>query len=487
MMDFLLEAWVSALIERTKMQWMLGGGQRWKPDERLKLLFAGYNGTRNTGSDVRVEEMLRQVRHVLGAERCELTVMSQNFERTKGYFGGTQQVHLPDIFPPFLYREVRKHHGVVACEGSMFKSKFANALTTMMIGSLGIAAAENKVSIGYGAEAGAMDPMLQKMCRRYLRQSLVITRNEESQTLLSALGVPTELGTDTAWTFEPHPAEYGRAALGKMGWDGQTPVLVVCPINPYWWPVKASVGKYLARATTGAYKESHYRSVYFHTAGPEVDAAYRRYLTAMGNAVDAFRQRHRCFPLLVATERLDADACRRIAEQLGGVAVATSDEYDMYELVSLLRCGEWMVSSRYHGIVTSMPALVASAGVTMDERIRNLMRERGQAELLLTVDDPELELKLIEVMERLRTEREAIVEGIGRTVVKKLKLMARMGVYLERNVEQVYPEFQGRRGVHGWEEYLPPLSAGMAALVEKYEMAAESKSQRVEESKRRSA
>jgi len=105
----------------------------------------------------------------------------------------------------------------------------------------------------------------------------------------------------------------------------------------------------------------------------------------------------------------------------------------------------------------------------------------------LTVDDPELELKLIEVMERLRTEREAIVEGIGRTVVKKLKLMARMGVYLERNVEQVYPEFQGRRGVHGWEEYLPPLSAGMAALVEKYEMAAESKSQRVEESKRRSA
>jgi len=469
MMDFLLETWVSALIERTKAQWMLGGGQRWKPGTPLRLLFAGYNGTRNTGSDVRVEEMLRQVRHVLGAARCELTVMSQNFDRTKGYFAGTQQVHLPDIFPPFLYREVRKHHGVVACEGSMFKSKFANALTTMMIGSLGIAAAENKLSIGYGAEAGAMDPMLQKMCRRYLRQSLVITRNEESQTLLSALGVPTELGTDTAWTFEPHPSEYGRAALQKMGWDGQAPVLILCPINPFWWPVKASVGKYLVRATTGAFKESHYRSVYFHTAGPTVDAAYKKYLTAMGNAVDAFRQRHRCFPLLVATERLDADACRRIAEQLGGVAVATSDDYDMYELVSLLRCGTWMVSSRYHGIVTSMPGLVASAGVTMDERIRNLMREREHPELLLTVDDPQLEPKLIDVMERLRTDRERIAEGISRTVVRNLKLMARMGVYLERNVEQVYPEFHGRRGVHGWEEYLPPLSPGLSALVANYE------------------
>ncbi len=114
---------------------------------------------------------------------------------------------LPDIFPPFLYKEVRKHHGVIACEGSMFKSKFANALTTMMIGSLGIAAAENKLSIGYGAEAGDMDPSLARLCARYCNQSLMSTRNEESQAVLSALGVPSELGTDTAWTFEPHAPE----------------------------------------------------------------------------------------------------------------------------------------------------------------------------------------------------------------------------------------------------------------------------------------
>src|SRR3989449_8174831 len=123
--------------------------------------------------------------------------MSKNFEFTKVYFEATKQVHLPDIFPPFLSDEVPKHHGVVACEGSMFKSKFANALTTMMIGSLGLAAAQNKLSVGYGAEAGHMDPLVAKMCGRCCRNSLVITRNEESRTLLPELGVPTELGTDT--------------------------------------------------------------------------------------------------------------------------------------------------------------------------------------------------------------------------------------------------------------------------------------------------
>src|SRR5713226_2608315 len=85
-----------------------------------------------------------------------------------------------------------------------------------------------------------------------------------------------------------------------------------------------------------------------------------------------------------------------------------------------------MVSSRYHGIVTCMPSLVASAGVTMDERIRNLMRERGHEHLLVTVDDAELEPKLLQIMESLVREAESVRDGIGRTVVRNLKVMARM-------------------------------------------------------------
>jgi len=374
MMDFALEAWVSGIVESKKLGWMLGSSKPWQPGEKLKLLFAGYNGTRNTGSDVRVEEMIRQVKQVLGPDRIECSVMSQNFDFSRGYFEGTAQVHLPDIFPPFLANEVPKHHGVVACEGSMFKSKFANALTTMMIGSLGIASAQNKLSVGYGAEAGHMDPLVAKMCGRYCRNSLIITRNEESRTVLRDLGIATELGTDTAWTFEPLPPEYGRKALIDVGWDGVTPVLVVCPINPFEWPVKASVGKFVARSLAGAYKESHYRSVYFHNSGAEAERAYNRYMDAIACAVGAFRQRKKVFVIMVAMERLDARPCRTIAEKLGGVPVLTSDDYNMYQLVSILRSCSMMASSRYHGIVTCMPALVPSAGITMDERIRNLMR-----------------------------------------------------------------------------------------------------------------
>ena len=468
MMDFVLEAWVSANIERAKARWMLGGNRPWQPGEKLKLLFAGYNGTRNMGSDVRVEEMIRQIRHILGAERVDFSVMSQNFDFSNGYFEGTTQVHLPDIFPPFLSNEVPRHHGVVACEGSMFKSKFANALTTMMIGSLGIAAVENKLSVGYGAEAGHMDPLVAKMCARYCKNSLVITRNEESRLILSDLGVPTQLGTDTAWTFEPKPADYGQGILRQAGWDGKTPVLVVCPINPFEWPVRASVGRYALHSLTGAYKDSHYRTVYFHNSGPAADRAYQHYLTSIANAVDAFRKQRNVFVILAATERLDARPANRISERLGGVPVLSSGQYSMYELVSILRSCHMMASSRYHGIVTSMPALVPSAGITMDERIRNLMRERGHQELLMTVDDPDLEPKLLKALNVLTTEGERISDGIARTVVKNLKVMAQMGVFFEEEVQRRYPEFPTRTGEWNWDDYLPPMSESLKQLVAAY-------------------
>ena len=89
-------------------------------------------------------------------------------------------------------------------------------------------------------------------------------------------------------------------------------------------------------------------------------------------------------------ERSIPERANALAPQVGGAPVFSSDNYDMYEIVSILRCCSLMVSSRYHAMVTSMPALVPSAGVTMDERIRNLLRERGHEHLLLTVDDPDL-------------------------------------------------------------------------------------------------
>ncbi|HMI93483.1 MAG TPA: hypothetical protein VK509_19055, partial [Polyangiales bacterium] len=156
------------------------GGSHYVPGRPLKLLFAGYSGVRNTGSDLRVEEMIRQLRVVLGEDNVELSLLTIDPRRSAGYFRAVRQLELPSLFPKFLFEQCARHHGVVACEGSMFKSKFANALSTMMAGALGMANAENKVSVGYGAEAGDMSPSLKRFVEKNCKNSLVLCRNEPS-------------------------------------------------------------------------------------------------------------------------------------------------------------------------------------------------------------------------------------------------------------------------------------------------------------------
>jgi polysaccharide pyruvyl transferase WcaK-like protein len=469
MSDLLLSGWTSLLIDAARRDHLRGDELEWRPGDKLRLLFAGYNGARNTGSDVRVEEMIRQVRRVLGTERVEASVMTQDFARTRGYFDGARQVRLPDLFPPFLAREVPKHHGVIACEGSMFKSRFADALTTMMVGALGIAAARNRLSIGYGAEAGEMSGTLRRMVRRYCDTSLVMTRNEESERILRGLRVRVEPGTDTAWTFDPAPPVVAERILRQAGWDGRSKVLGVCPINPFWWPVRPSIPKAAARVLFGAHRESHYRSIYFHRAGPAVSRAYDRYLGAIATAVGDFRRSRGVFPVLIAMERLDADACRRVAARLDGVPVLTSDELDMWQLVSVLRACSMIVSSRYHAVVTSMPGLVPSAGITMDERLRNLLADRGHGDLCLEADDAGLDANLRDTLDVLDRDGDALRPGIARAVTRNLRRMARMGFYLEREVASRCPEFPVREGLVSWREYLPPMSPALESLLAQWD------------------
>jgi polysaccharide pyruvyl transferase WcaK-like protein len=468
--DRVLQEVMNGFIEAVAVKRALDRDQSvWSPGNALKLIFAGYVGTRNTGADVRVEEMIRQIRWVVGDDDLELTIMTVDPKLTAGYFRTVRQVELPVVFPKFLYDECPKHHGVIACEGSMFKSKFASALSVMMAGALGIANAEGKLSVGYGAEAGNMTPALRDFVKKHCKQSLVICRNKPSRDVLGALGIRTTGGADTAWTFAPAPKGEGAELLKKRGWDGHTPVLVVCPINPFWWPVKPDLAKAAARKLVGQYRDEHYQSVYFHHSSPEATAKYENYLDAIATGVNHFASQRKCFPILVAMEKLDKYACDDLVPRLKTSApVFVSADYDMFELVSILRNCTWMLSSRFHAVVTSMPGLVASAGITMDERIRNLMNDRGHPHLFLEVDEEGLADKVVNVLETLAKDREQISHEIGRAVPKQLALMGGMGIDFMDEVVRLYPEFPRRNLARNWQAHLPPLAPELQQLLEKY-------------------
>ncbi|UJR81048.1 polysaccharide pyruvyl transferase family protein [Sandaracinus amylolyticus] len=478
--DRLLQLTMEGLVETARERHESEPSPRWRPGEPIKLLFAGYVGTRNTGADVRVEEMLRQFRHLFGDEHCDLSILTIDPSKTRGYFKTVKQVHVPQIFPKFLFDQVRAQHGVIACEGSMFKSKFASALTTMMAGALGLAVAEEKIAVGYGGEAGAMDASLEDMIRRTLgERALVLTRNDESSAILERLGVPTRVGTDTAWTYEGAPDELAEKLLRRAGWDEKKPVVVVCPIHPFWWPVKPDPLRAAVHGLTGAYEKSHFESIYFHEDGPEVDARFDRYIAGLAGALDDFRRAHDVFPVIVGMEALDRTACEALSKKLarrGAPAMFVSDEHEYREIVAVLRRASLIVSSRYHALVCSMPAAVPSVGVTMDERIRNLMRDRGQRDLLLNVDDEALDERLFEAMQRAWSDPDASRVAIERSVARSLVRQGEMGVHLVDHVRAHHPRFPFARHLGSSETggdgdpiaHLPPLAARQRLILERW-------------------
>src|SRR5690606_6298988 len=126
------------------------------------------------------------------------------------------------------------------------------------------------------------------------------------------------------------------------------------------------------------------------------------------------------------------------------------------------------VSSRFHAIVTSMPGLVPSAGVTMDERIRNLMTDRGHPDMFFEVDEDGLADKLLHTLRRLHREADQISAEIARAVPQQLKLMGQMGIDFMDEVARVYPECPRRDLPRTWDHHLPPLSPSVQRLLERH-------------------
>jgi hypothetical protein len=105
-------------------------------------------------------------------------------------------------------------------------------------------------------------------------------------------------------------------------------------------------------------------------------------------------------------------------------------------------------------------------GVTMDERIHNLLCDRGHSDLLLRVDDVGLGERLLTAMRSAHRGAEQVRAEILGYVPGELRKMGQMGIDLEEEVLRVYPDFPRRDVARVPENYLPPLSRELSQLMQ---------------------
>lgn len=430
----------------------------------MSLLLAGYLGAGNVGSDMRCNELVRQMRHLLGGDRVSFGALAISPQFPADVLKDVKPVLFEGYVPDAVARAVDAYDGVIACEGSMFKSHFSNVLSAVMAAALGRAVSSGKLAVGYGAEVGAMIPALQDFVVEQAAGAPIFCRTAASQVCATAMGLDGRPGADTAWTFDAAEPAVAEDMLRDLGWDGRARVLVVCPTNPFWWPVRADPAMALNMQRTGANVDLCYGSIFFHADSDDIRNAYSRYVDGLAAAIDVIIDEQQAFPVLVAMEPVDRRVCRDLAQSLGRAPpIVVGQEHRVGDVVALLRRASLLISSRFHALVGTFPALTPAIGVATDERIRYLLTDAGGGDRLINASDPELSDRIIQTARQI--DPDVVAASCRRTVGRELRAMGEMGMAFVEEVRRRRPDFEIPQRAARWQDHLPPLSATISQFL----------------------
>ena len=411
-----LIVWFSGYVKLLSV-FGLGSYDEWSKGKKIKVLLVGYNGARNTGADARVVELVRQMDESLGKEDIEMTVMTLDDDNVNGYFPDyVHRLSFTTMFFFSLLRACSTHHVAVLCEGSTLTTTFAEALSVFYCQAAGIMRSQGKPCIAYGSEVGLLDGWLAKLSHDMCKDVYFITRTDTSMKNLEAIGLNGHVGTDTAWPFMTSEGkEWAYQQLMDDGWDGNKPLLGVAVINPFWWPVRPSISKWVKAVVTGNHS-MQYDKMYFFSDSAERREKFMRYLSEIASAVNSYQRKHDAFVVILGMEKLDEEACRCFEKLVEGPhGVYHSRNHDVFQMTGLLRHLSMLITSRYHAAVLSMKQAVPIVAISMDGRLDGVIRETELADHYLHhVDDDDLAERISTSLRKADAHRQEIIEIIKR-------------------------------------------------------------------------
>ncbi len=441
-MDIVIEWIVRLMVWLSKWAWLLSHCgivhyDKWQPGQKIKILLVGYNGARNTGADARVVALVEQLTEEFGSDNIELTVMTLNPDNIKGYFPASVNIFsFPTFFCWSLFRAASVHHAAILCEGSTLTHTFADALSMFFCQAAGIMKRQSKPCIAYGSDVTPLHRRLRNLAQQMCSDTYFIARSQPSLNSLKSMGFQCHLGTDTAWTFKvPELHDTGKEMLMQQGWDGKKTLLGVAVINPYCWPVRPSLMRWLKAMWTGN-RTLQYDKMYFFRDSKKRRTNYRRYLSQMAEAVIACKNERDAFVVIIGMEKLDAKACSDFRETLDEkCAMVTSLETPVFQMTSILHCLDMLVTSRYHAAVLSMLKGMPIVAVSMDNRLDGLFQDMHLDDKYLHhVGDADLGERVKLSLKEAEKERESIADTIKENVEKYKLNLKEMSAFLRRRL-----------------------------------------------------
>jgi polysaccharide pyruvyl transferase WcaK-like protein len=401
----------------------------YRPGLPLRILIIGYSGKSNTGAEVRIAEIVKQLRSVDFGVALEIGVLTLDASETRRYIPtGAELVPLSSNFFKSLLAACSDFHVGLMAEGSCLTSVTSNTAALFFICAAGIMRAQGKPCIAVGVDGGQMEPWVERKARRHCAGTVFFARSEETLQAFDRLGFKSLPGTDTAWTIEARGPEWARREMARQGVQSGAPLIGVSAMNPFIRPIRPSLAKYLRAHLTGDWRQQ-YDKWYFYTCTPERERLYDRYLSALSQALKRLCKLSGGDVALIEMEPMDRSHLDDLHRRLNGLHVISfsARDYNGVEMTSILRRLNFLITSRYHAHVLAMAGGVPCVAVSKDLRLKNIFSESGQDEYCISTHDPDLAVRLPLIVEGAWRERASLSECSRRKSAEGRLLQAAMG------------------------------------------------------------
>lgn len=360
---------------------VLGLNKKWRPGEKLEVLFVAYSGARNTGAEVRVAECIRQVNQVLGEDNININMMTLDLADSEEYFKGykVQFREFSSVFFAGVFREAIRNHLIVLVEGSCWKENFASALLLYFLYGAGLAQHLGKPSFSYAVDAGKMNKLNNYVSWLLSRDTKLITRSAPASKVLEDMLLPGAINrVDTAWSMPTETPEWADNKLKELGWDGKKKLAGLAFQNYFWWPIVPNVPAFIKTLLSGD-ATNQYNLIYYYDYKKEDEEKFNAFRDQCAAYMDWLAETYDVQPVIVAMEALDEKACRDLIDHMKHKAILIScNEYVGTQIGAILRRLSVLTTTRYHAMVLSMPGCVPYIGLSRDERIMGVMKEVGE-------------------------------------------------------------------------------------------------------------
>jgi polysaccharide pyruvyl transferase WcaK-like protein len=403
-----------------------------------KILLVGYNGANNTGAEAKLLVIINELRSVLGPEAC-ITVPSLNETNLRRYLQESPNLKIkpvrPSVFFYDVWKYVKQNDLILLVEGSCYMDTWGAALLWCYLLATRYAHSMKKPCIAYSVDAGNASRFNRWLIRREAsKTNLILARTKEAAERLQKLGVkaPIKVTADNAFAFRPKPQDHD---LLKRVWPEASHIVGMAAEDIYIWPVQIRLWDK---------KKYCYRWPYYYQHSKVCREKSELLVDVLAVQADEIVEKYDKDIALLSMEGLDTIFTNKIQQHMkhaDRTKVFSSTQYNASQMASVLRGLDFLITSRYHAGVLSLPHQVPQTAIGHDLRIKDLYTDLGTPELFVDHEDPERYKLLSDNVSRLFSEADAL----------KVKLHKGYELYREREklnpkllrefLESNYPEW----------------------------------------------